>query len=74
MSTPGNGVRLPRSDVPVYDVPKPVQTKHNIDGHNTYDFKSVGAFGGAGKQGNRNWIGGADRTCNALMAQPNMPF
>jgi len=74
MSTPGNGMRLPRSDVPVCDVPKPVQTKHNIDGHNTYDLKSVGAFGGAGKKGNRNWIGGADRTCNALMAQPNMPF
>lgn len=74
MATPGNGVRLPGRSVPLGDVPNPVQKSHKVDGTSTYDLKSVGAFGGAGKKGNRNWIGGADRTCNALMAQPNMPF
>merc|ERR1712070_575796 len=67
LSTPGNGIRQPRSDQPACVIPNPVLKTHNVDGHSTYDLKTVGAFGGAGKKGNKKWIGGADRTCNALM-------
>merc|ERR1711907_618672 len=68
--TPGNGPRRPRNDVMMFESCDPVTRTHHTNGLKTMDLKPIGAFGGAGKATFKGWMTGADRTCNALAAQP----